>query len=164
MSSNLDLSPAAADRALVTTAFDLIKKTRATHPRDHLLLWRQYSPRREIGSLAELPRWKEAKVDELAKSLRYGHDWLVYTCGCPYWTRTVRAYNGKRGADGQVTWADQDAEERFCEERDYDTEELPDCVRSAGTNLFPKGTKLQWLKKVWNVKPRPELWSQLLQP
>ena len=161
---NLDLTAAVADRALVTAAFDLLEKTRATQSRDHLLLWRQYSPRREIGSLAELPRWKEGKVDALAKSLGYGHVWLRYTCGCPYWTRTVRAYGGKRAADGQVIWADEAAEERFCAERDYDTEELPECALAAGANLFPKGTKLQWLKKVWNVKPRPELWSRLLQP
>ena len=110
VSRNLDLTAAVTDRALVTAAFDLVKKTRATQPRDHLLLWRQYSPRREIGSLAELPRWNEGKADELAKSLRYGHDWLRYTYVCPYWTRTARAYNGKRAADGQVIWADEAAE------------------------------------------------------
>jgi len=160
----VDLTAASADRELVNAALDLLKKTKSTPPRDHLLLWRQYSPRREIGSLVELPRWKEGKVDELAKSLRYGHNWMKFTGGCPYWTRTVRAYNGKRGADGQVIWADEEAEERFYAEGDYDTEELPMDVHSTGANLFPKGTKLQWLKKVWNVKPRPELWNQLLQP
>ncbi len=163
-SVGVDLTAASADRELVSAALDLVKKTKSTAPRDHLLLWRQYSPRREIGSLAELPRWKEGKADALAKSLRYGHNWLQFTRGCPYWTRTVRAYKGKRGADGEVIWADEEAEERFCAERDYDTEELPECALAAGANLFPKGTKLQWLKKVWNVKPRPDLWSRLLQP
>jgi hypothetical protein len=163
-SKNLDLTPSVADRALVTAAFDLVKKTRATQHRDHLLLWRQYSPRREIGCLGVLARWQEGDGAALANSLKYGQDWLRYTRGCPYWTRTVRAYGGKRAADGQVIWADEDAEERFCAERDYDTEELPECALAAGANLFPKGTKLQWLKKVWNVKPRPELWTRLLQP
>jgi hypothetical protein len=164
LSHSVDLTAATADRELVIAALDLVKKTKSTPPRDHLLLWRQYSPRREIGSLAELPRWKEGKADALAKSLRYGHNWLQFTRGCPYWTRTVRVYKGKRGADGEVIWADEEAEERFCADHDYDTEELPMEVLSAGANLFPKGTKLQWLKKVWNVKPRPELWSLLLQP
>lgn len=163
-SVGVDLTAACADRELVTAALDLLKKTKSTPPRDHLLLWRQYSPRREIGCLADLPRWKEGNGEDLAASLKYGHNWLQFTRGCPYWTRTVRAYKGKRGEDGQVIWADEEAEERFCAERDYDTEELPVDVHSAGTNLFPKGTKLQWLKKVWNVKPRPELWSRLLQP
>ena len=163
-SAGVDLTAACADRELVNAALDLLKKTKSTPPRDHLLLWRQYSPRREIGCLADLPRWKEGKEDELAASLKYGHNWLQFTRGCPYWTRTVRAYKGKRRKDGQVIWADEQAAERFCAERDYDTEELPMDVHSAGANLFPKGTKLQWLKKVWNVKPRPELWSRLLQP
>ena len=163
-SVGVDLTAACADRELVSAALDLLKKTKSTPPRDHLLLWRQYSPRREIGCLADLPRWKEGNGEELAASLKYGHNWLQFTRGCPYWTRTVRAYKGKRGEDGQVIWADEQAEERFCAERDYDTEELPMDVHRAGANLFPKGTKLQWLKKVWNVKPRPDLWSRLLQP
>ena len=163
-SVGVDLTAASADRELVSAALDLLKKTKSTPPRDHLLLWRQYSPRREIGCLADLPRWKEGNGKELAESVRYGHNWLQFTLGCPYWTRTVRVYKGKRRKDGQVIWADEEAEERFCAERDYDTEELPMDVHRAGANLFPKGTKLQWLKKVWNVKPRPELWSRLLQP
>ena len=162
LSSNLDLSKACANRRLVSDALDLLTKTKSTSPRDQLLLWRQYSPRREIGCLAELPRWKEG--EELGKSLRYGQDWLKFTCGCPFWTRIVRVYKGKRDVNGQVVWLNEQDEERFCAERDYDTEELPLNVLLLGSNLFPKGNKLQWLKKMWNVRPRPDIWTQLLQP
>ena len=160
----LDLSTPQPDRVLVEEALKLLAKTKQTNPRDHLLLWRQYAPRREIGCLEDLPRAvlaKNEKKDALAESISC-NEWLNYTSGCPKWNRALRTCGGKRLGDGSVLWGGEDAVERFGAEYDLDTEQLPKDVLDTGTNIYPRGTKKQWLKKVWNCKPMPTLWTDLL--
>ena len=159
----LDLSPIVADRELVKAAAGLVRVSRITPARDRLLMWRQFGIRRNIGCFG-LPRHQ---LPPGPLSEHVWEHWLRWTAGCAPWDRAVERCGGWREDDGTVpwqtvVWPDDDAEDGFHDRYGPDVDEMPASVTEAADPPLPAGKKLRWLTKLWPVKPRPDLWGQLL--
>jgi hypothetical protein len=156
--ASLDLSPIVADRKLVEDAMRLSRTSRAAPARDRLLMRRQYSIRPNIGCFG-LPR--HLLPPGPYREHVWEH-WLRWTAGCEPWERAVAECGGVRRDDGAVEWADDEAEDAFHNRYGPDVDEQPDAVTAPACTMVPAGKKLRWLTRLWPVKPRPDLWRELL--
>jgi hypothetical protein len=156
--ADLDLSPIIANQKLVVDAMELSRLSRLVPARDKLLMRRQYSIRPNIGCFG-LPRHQ---LPPGPYSEHVWEHWLQWTAGCKPWDRAVTKCKGVRGEDGVVEWRNDNAEDDFYSQYGPDVDEQPIKVTEAASPMLPQCKKLRWLMRLWPVKPRPDLWRELL--
>lgn len=156
--STLDLSPFVPDREQILAVLALARRARKSCPTDRLIWWRQLSIPSCIGCF-DLPRAELSKglIDVLQEG-----KWLKLTAGCPAWERAIQRCGGVRGGCGKVVFGG-DGREKFERCWKPDLDEIPHNTLVAGAPEIPVRTKIRWLWKFcWRVKPKPDLWCQLL--
>ena len=154
--ATLDLSPIVPDREQVRAVLALARRARRSCPTDRPIWWRQLAIPSCIGCFS-LPRAQLGR--ELIDVLQEGK-WLELTAGCPAWERAIQRCGGLRGGRGKVVFGDAARFER-CWKPDLD--EIPHDTLASGAPAIPVGKKMRWLwKYCWQVRPKPDLWCQLL--
>jgi len=156
--SMLDLSPIIPDREQVKSVLALARRARKSDPTDRLIWWRQLPIPSCIGCFS-LPR--SQLNEELIDVLQEGK-WLELTAGCPAWERAIQRCGGLRGGRGKVVFGG-DGHARFERCWKPDLDEIPHKTLALGAPEIPVGKKIRWLwKHCWTVRPKPDLWCQLL--
>lgn len=157
--ATLDLSPIVADREQVRAVLALARRARRSCPTDRLIWWRQFTIPSCIGCFS-LPRAQLGR--ELIDVLQEG-EWLELTAGCPAWERAIQRCGGLRGGCGKVVFGDAEGRARFERCWKPDLDEIPHKTLALGAPAIPVGKKMRWLWKFcWQVRPKPDLWCQLL--
>jgi len=157
----LDLSPIVPDREQVKAVLALARRARKSCPTDRLIWWRQLPIPSYIGCF-DLPR-AQLSGGGLIGVLQEGK-WLELTAGCPAWERAIVRCGGLRGGRGKVVFSGAEGRAKFERCWKPDPDEIPHETLVAGAPEMPlNGKKMRWLwNHCWKVRPKPDLWCQLL--
>ena len=157
--SALDLSSIVPDREQVKAVLALACRARKSCPTDRLIWWRQLPIPSCIGCFS-LPRTQLS--GGLIKVLQEG-EWLELTAGCPAWERAIQRCGGLREGHGKVVFGSAEDQDKFERCWKPDIDEVPHNTLLMGAPEIPKGKKIRWLwNHCWKVRPKPDLWCELL--